>query len=59
VTIAVINFLRYTYFNNVTFYHGPHPDYRGKPVPPNGHVSLWLEEAELSPATLNAAARKQ
>jgi hypothetical protein len=59
VTIAVINFLRYTYFNNVTTYHGPHPDHRGKPVPPHGHVSLWMEEAELSPATLNAAARKQ
>jgi hypothetical protein len=58
VTIAVINFLRYTYFNNVTTYFGPHPDYRGKPVPPNGHVSLWLEEAELSPATLKAAGRK-
>jgi alpha-galactosidase len=55
VTIAVLNFLRYTYFNNVTVYHGPHPDYRGKPVPPHGHVSLWMEEAELSPATLRAA----
>jgi len=59
VTIAVINFLRYTYFNNVTTYHGPHPDHRGKPVPPHGHVSLWMEEAELSPATVNAATRKQ
>lgn len=59
VTIAVINFLRYTYFNNVTMYHGPHPDYRGKPVPPNGHVSLWMEEAELSPATLKAAMGKE
>lgn len=59
VTIAVINFLRYTYFRNVTVYHGPHPDYRGKPVPPHGHVSLWMEEAQLSPATLNAATRKR
>lgn len=54
VTIAVINFLRYTHFNNGTTYFGPHPDYRGKPVPPNGHVDLWMEEAELSPATLEA-----
>ena len=38
-----------------TTYFGPHPDYYGKPVPPNGHVSLWMEEAKLSPATLNAA----
>lgn len=56
VTIAVINFLRYTHFNNKTTYFGPHPDYYGQPVPPNGHVSLWMEEAKLSPATLNAAA---
>ena len=55
VTIAVINFLRYTHFRNVTHYHGPHPDFRGKEVPPNGHVSLWMEEAKLSPDTLKAA----
>lgn len=59
VTIAVISFLRYTYFNNVTTYHGPHPAYRGKPVPPHGHVSAWMEEAKLSPATVNAASRKE
>jgi len=55
VTIAVINFLRYTHFNNKTTYFGPHPDYRGKPVPPNGHVSLYMQEAQLSPATVKAA----
>ena len=55
VTISVINFLRYTHFRNKTTYFGPHPDYYGKPVPPNGHVSLWMEEARLSPATLKAA----
>ena len=55
VTIAVINFLRYTHFRNKTTYFGPHPDYYAKPVPPNGHVSLWLEEAKLSPAVLEAA----
>ena len=58
VTIAIINFLRYTHFRNVTNYHGPHPDFRGKQVPPNGHVSLWMQEAKLSPATINAAAGK-
>lgn len=56
VTIAVINFLRYTHFRNKTDYHGPHPDFQGQKVPPNGHVSLWMEEAKLSPVTLEAAA---
>jgi hypothetical protein len=61
VTIAVINFLRYTYFRNGDKYFGGHPDYRpprgpmGGPVPANGHVTMWLEEARLSPATLKAA----
>ncbi len=55
VTIAVINFLRYTYFRNVTTYHGPHPDYRGEPVPPHGQVDLWMEQVQLSPAVLEAA----
>jgi hypothetical protein len=55
VTIAVINFLRYTHFKNQRTYHGTHPDYKGKPVPPNGHVSLWVEEAKLSPAVVEAA----
>ena len=55
VTIGIINFLRYTHFRNVTHYHGPHPDFQGQQVPPNGHVSLWMEEAKLSPATLKAA----
>jgi hypothetical protein len=58
VTISVINFLRYTFFRNKTDYHGGHPDYRGKTVPPHGHVSLWMEEAKLSPATLKAAGKK-
>ena len=59
VTIAVINFLRYTHFRNKTTYFGPHPDYYGKPVPPNGHVSMWMEEAKLSPAILNAARKSE
>ncbi len=59
VTIAVINFLRYTHFRNKTTYFGPHPDYYAKPVPPNGHVSLWMEEAKLSPATLDAAVDRE
>jgi len=58
VTIAIINFLRYTHFRNGTVYWGPHPDYRGKqPVPPNGHVTLWMEEAKLSPAVLQASGK--
>jgi hypothetical protein len=47
VTIAVKAFLRYTHFNNGTNYWGSDPEYRGKPVPPNGNISLWLEEAKL------------
>ena len=59
VTIAIINFLRYTHFRDKTTYFGPHPDYYSKPVPPNGHVSLWMQEAELSPATLKASENKE
>ena len=59
VTISVINFLRHTHFRNGDRYFGPHPDYYRpegvSPVPPNGHVTLWMEEAKLSPATLAAA----
>ena len=59
VTIAVINFLRHTHFRNGDRYFGPHPDYYRpegtSPVPPNGHVTLWMEEAKLSPATLKTA----
>jgi alpha-galactosidase len=54
VTIAVINFLRYTHFNNSTIYFGPRAEYDQKPVPPNGHVSLWLEEAQVPPALMKA-----
>ncbi len=57
VTIAVINFLRYTHFRNGTIFFGSNPDYEGKPVPPNGHVSLWIEEAKVPKAALDAAAR--
>ena len=52
VTISVINFLRYTHFRDKTTYFGPYREYYAKPVPPNGHVNLWMEEARLSPATL-------
>ncbi len=55
VTIAVINFLRYTHFRNKTTYFGPRKDYYQKTVPPNGQVSLWIEEAKLSPEILEAA----
>ena len=50
----MINFLRYTHFNNSTTYFGSNAEYNQKLVPPNGHVSLWMEEALLSPATLKA-----
>ena len=59
--IAIINFLRYTHFRNGDKYFGPHPDYykpTGNPVPPNGHVTLWMEEARISPATLEAAEKE-
>ena len=60
VTIAIINFLRYTHFRNGDQYWGPHPEYRGKgAVPPNGHVTLWMEEARLSPAILEAAVKAE
>jgi hypothetical protein len=59
VTISIINFLRYTHFRNKTTYFGPHPDYYAKPVPPNGHVNLWMEEARLSSATINAAVERK
>jgi len=55
VTIGIINFLRYTHFKNGTKYFGPHPDYYGKGVPSNGHVDLWMEEAKLSPAVIQAS----
>jgi len=54
VTLAVINFLRYTHFSDGTTYFGPNAEYNQKPVPPNGLVSLWMEEARLSPAALKA-----
>lgn len=54
VTIAVINFLRYTHFSGSTTYFGPRVEYRQKPVPPNGHVSLWMEEAQMPEDVLKA-----
>jgi len=58
VTISIINFLRYTHFRDKTTYFGPHRDYYAKPVPPNGHVELWMQEAKLSPATIKMAGAK-
>ncbi len=40
VEIAVLNFLRYTHMKNGN-------SYLGKPVPPNGQVTLFLEETKL------------
>ena len=39
-TIAVKAFLRQS-------------GHRGKPAPPNGHKSVWLEEVKLPPAALD------
>lgn len=58
-TIAIQAFLRYTHFRNKTTYFGPVSGYWGKPVPPNGHVSLWMEEAKLPPAVLKAAGQER
>jgi hypothetical protein len=55
VTIAVINFLRYTHFKNNTTYWGPVAEYRQKTVPPNGHVTLWMEQAKLPKEVLQKA----
>jgi len=52
VTIAIKAFLRYTHFNNKTMYFGSDPEYHGKPVPPNGNISVWMEQAKL-PETVN------
>ena len=35
-------------------YFGRRAEYNGKPVPPNGHVSLWLEEAQVPEAAMKA-----
>jgi len=59
VTISIISFLRYTHFRDRTTYFGPHRDYYGKPVPPNGHVNVWMQEARLSPESLKAAIKQQ
>jgi len=58
VTIAVKAFLRYTHFRNGTKYWGSDPEYRGKDVPPNGNISLWLEEAKLPEVVLKNAPGK-
>ncbi|QTN32817.1 hypothetical protein HZ994_10895 [Akkermansiaceae bacterium] len=43
-TLAVKAFLRQT-------------GHRGKPGPPNGHLSVWMQEAKLPPAVLEMAAK--
>ena len=50
VEIAVINYLRYTHMKNGTAY-------MNKDVPPNGQVTLFLEETKL-PEVLREAAKK-
>lgn len=50
VEVAVLNHLRYTHMRNGT-------KYLGKPVPPNGQVTAWLEEAKL-PEVVLAAIKK-
>jgi hypothetical protein len=53
VTIAIKSFLRYTYFRNSTEYWDRRDtEWTGKPVPPNGSMSVWLEEAKLPASVL-------
>ena len=59
VTIAVRSHLRYTHFRDGRVYFGDHPAYVGKTVPPNGHVSLWIEESRIPQPVLGAASQKQ
>jgi len=59
VTIAVKAFLRYTHFRNKTTYWGSDPGYRGKPVPPNGNISVWMEEAKLPESVLTIEKAKE
>ena len=59
VTIAVKAFLRYTHFRNNTTYWGSDPEYRGKPVPPNGNLSVWMEEAKLPESVLKMEKAKK
>lgn len=57
VTIAIMSFLRYTHFRDRTIYFGPNSAYYAKPVPANGSVSLWMQEAKLSPEVMEATQR--
>lgn len=57
VTIAIISFLRYTHFRNGVTYFGPNADYYAKPVPANGHVSLWMQEAKLPPEVIDVSSK--
>ena len=50
VEIAVINYLRYTHMRNNT-------QYLAKPVPPNGQVTVFLEETKLPEALLEMTAK--
>jgi alpha-galactosidase len=60
VTIAVKTFLRYTYFVNVTTYWDKKDtEWTGKPVPPNGNMSLWLEEAKMPEPVLELGKTEQ
>ena len=59
VTIAIMAFLRYTHFRNGTTYFGPNPDYYAMPVPPNGHINLWMQETKLSKETLEASGESE
>ncbi len=50
VTLSVLHFLRYTHHRN-------RDEYLGKPVLPNGHVSVRMEEAKVSPDVMHAASQ--
>jgi hypothetical protein len=32
----------------------PYTHFRDQPAPPSGHVSLWIEEAQVPPALMKA-----
>ena len=57
VTIAIMSFLSLPIFEIGTTYFGPNSAYYAKPVPANGSVSLWMQEAKLSPEVMEATQR--
>ena len=59
VAISIMSYLRNTHLRHRAIYLGSHPDYRGKEVPPNGHISIMIEEAKLSLDILNYMSKEE